>query len=112
MENPLELLLTLFIPAYAAGYLWLIKLARTDKPLYFLMESRLYRPVMVIAIAETLTAVGMAAYDWDNEEARAIHGILLMIFAYITWNAYHARAFFRRITRLPNTIESDDKNAH
>jgi len=104
MTNPIELLLTLFIPTYMAGYLWLIKLARTDKPLYFLIESILFRAVIIVALG----AVAFTVVYWSNEEKRYIHMVLFLMLAFTAWHAFVSRNFFRRITALPSISDKEE----
>gem|GEM_PF-3600397 len=108
MTNPLDVLFTLVIPAYVAGYLWLIKLARTDRPLYFFIESRLLPWTIAVAVITMFYLVIFIVMFWDNNEKRNVYVMLFLIIPCLTGHAISSSDFFRRITKLPPIGEQAD----
>ena len=96
-----EFLLGLLLPAYGAGYIWLIKTAREDPPLFSEIDSQL-RVLIPIGSIALLVATGVvwASIDTDLAFARGISSLAVVLLMLLSL-AYQSLAFFRRIAKLP-----------
>lgn len=61
-----EFILGLLLPAYAAGHIWLIKVAREDRDLYFLVRRQI-RKLCIATIATLLLLMGYVRFVMDIE---------------------------------------------
>jgi len=108
MENTISLLMSIFIPLYCMGYVWLIKVARTDKLLYSLLESRIISTVASLAGNTIFISVLLAAYYWNEPDKRNDFLLLILIYTAIGWHTFKSRNFFRDIVKLSHE-EKDGK---
>jgi len=98
-----EFLLGLLLPAYGAGYVWLIKSAREDSVMYFALEKHLGRllllliPTLIIGIF-AISYLANKVLDIRDTTAAISFICLLMLLVIITIWSF---PFFKRITELP-----------
>jgi len=105
----LEFLFGIAIPAYGAGYVWMIKTARQDPVLYRYIESRVYVGLALVLIYVASLSLWVLLRSWRVENRLAWQYLLILVSAYgVLCHAWISRKFFREIADLPKHQETKE----
>ncbi|MDH2239095.1 hypothetical protein N5K27_22560 [Pigmentiphaga sp. GD03639] len=107
-----EFLLGLLLPAYGAGYIWLIKTAREDPPLYRVIESQLKG--ICLAVAALLAVLAFAIPHVVEGPRPFMNGLGAFMLILIGMNMLllQSLSLFRRISEMPpRTAQSHQEPA-
>lgn len=96
-----EFLLGLLLPAYGVGYVWLIKTAREDPPLYAVVETQLKTLLVVFQLAMAVTAVFAIKFSNVSPVLKMDLGSLAVLSIILASVVQQSFPFFRRIAALP-----------
>lgn len=96
-----EFILGLFLPAYAAGHIWLIKVAREDTDLYKLVRYQIKKLCLSAIFAILVAAFGYAKFVVGTQIAMDFALTIVLMLTLPLCVTLTSLPFFDRVAALP-----------